>query len=356
MEPEMKSFAFNLLSKLTTRNPLSNIVISPLSISTILSLTLNGAVGETQKSILKALNQQHISVDKLNEKVSEILKSTHKSDTNVFKIANSIFTKIKPNPEFINLAKKAYLSEVDQLESAKQVNDWVKNQTNNRITEILNDISGIVMILVNTVYFLGEWKYSFDSKSTQKESFYPSKEKEIKVDFMHQKIKKQDVFYFRDEQFEVLKLPYKEPGFNAVIVLPKDFSINESIFQLSESKIKGMLDQSDSNVEIDIHMPKFLLNYSAGLKDVLKSMGMEICFDGRADFTNISEGLFIDDVIHKTFIKVDEKGTEAAAATAVKMLRCIKKEIRMDLNRPFFFMITKEKVEEFCFIAKVMDI
>lgn len=356
MEPaSSKSFAFDLLSRLSEPNPNSNIVISPLSISLVLTLTLNGAVGATQKSILSAINQS-FPVEDLNKSVQTFLKRIDSGDKNVFKIANAVYTKTDARPEFIDFAKKVFLSKIDTIKTEKEINDWVSEQTNKKIPSIVDSVQDIVMLLINTVFFLGQWKYSFDEKSTVKDVFYCANSKKSNVEFMHKKHKAPDVLYYEDDEVQLVELPYKESDFSGIIVLPKKLTLASFCKSMTESKIKEMLLQASKNQNVDLYLPKFILEYSSSLKPVLGQMGMEICFGPSADFSNMGSGLFIGDVVHKTFIQVDEKGTSAAAATAVSMLRCMPVIFEMKVNKPFLFIIQKKDVDEFCFISKIMEL
>lgn len=357
--PKKESFALNLLCELSTEQPTANILISPLSISIILSLTMNGAIGNTQQSIMNALNKL-APIAETNKVYQSILQTIIKEDKNMFNIANAVFTAVEPLATFIKTAEDIYCSNVDKLISKEQVNKWISEQTNNRINQVIDSIQGIDMILVNTVYFLGKWKYSFDPKKSQIDEFHGAQNKASKVVYMREKLKKPDVIYFENDDVQVLELPYKEFEFSAIIILPRTkLSLDAYISKVNETEIHEYMKSGSGNVSVNLKLPKFEFKYSSNLKKVLSKMGMESCFGAKADFSALSEApLFISDVIHKTFIKVDEVGTEAAAVTAVMMTRCMKIEqvFDMDVNRPFLFLIKKKNINDIIFMTKIMEV
>ena len=310
-------------------------MVSPLSIYHILSLTANGAANTTMVEMLQLLgHKSKLDLNKENITISSIL-SALKS----IKIANAIFTKFKPEQTFLNSVEK-YKSTIDDLISAEQVNTWCSKATEKTINKIIDDISNVLIILINAIYFKGNWEKKFDKKLTNKMVFYNYNKKEKQTDFMHIT---NNFDYFEDDNIQAIQLNYNKDNLKAFIILPKkEKDINNYIKDLTKEKyeeiIKGL-----TNIKVALSLPKFEIKYEDELKDVLISMGMKEAF-GAADFSVMKKekDIFISRVIHKTYIKVDEEGTVAAAVTAVVMKRMVVRVNNMNINHPFLFIIRSD--------------
>jgi serpin B len=212
------------------------------------------------------------------------------------------------------------------------------------------------MFLINAIYFKGTWTYEFDEENTTDDIFYlpDGSEKECKM--MSDKC---DHNYFENEQFQAIDLPYGDAGFSMTILLPKPkVNIDSLIVQMNNETWNSWLG-SFSEQEVNLYLPKFNLEYEISLNDVLSALGMSIAFDpGRADFTKINSAgnLYISNVKHKTFVKVNEEGTEAAAVTSVEIsLTSIGNDITMRINRPFVFAIRENHSGTILFIGKIVE-
>ena len=340
-----KSKIFNTLNK---EKKGENLIISPLSIFQVLSLTANGAKGKTQSEMLDTLQAE--TIEDLNKINYEIL-SSFKGFTTI-DIANAVMTKFTPLNSFTSIAEK-YSAPIEPLVNVEQVNNWCSNKTHGKIKKILDELSeDTAMILLNAVYFKGEWRLKFEKYSTTKLPFYNFGTNEVKVDTM----KQIEYFpYYEDKKAKAIELRFKEDFMSAIIILPSEGTdINKFIDSLSISNeeytkiIKGL-----KSAKVNIQLPKFELDFNENLNEILKDLGMYNAFSASdADFTGLRKlsGLFINRVIHKSYIKVFEDGCEAAAVTVVDVtdgaLPQIEKIREMKVNRPFLFLLKNSKLPD----------
>ena len=248
----------------------------------------------------------------------------------------------------------------------EQVNNWCSEKTHGKITKILDQLDASVqMILLNAVYFKGEWVRYFDGSRTYKKIFYNLGTVIKKVDTMNIL----DHFsYFEDTKVQAIQLPFTQDGMSALIILPREnVDINKYIASLNSNE--NSLSDLISNLKyskVNLELPKFKLEFFSSLKETLKDMGMTTAFTNNADLTWLREerNLKIDDVLHKTFLKVNENGTEAAAVTAVIVkvtsARPVQEKIyQMKVNRPFLFMLRSNKLPsdyDMLFMSKIESI
>ena len=342
------SFQSKIFNRMNKEKKGENLIISPLSIFQVLSLTANGVKGKTQSEMLDTLQAE--SIEDLNKINYEIL-SSFKSLTTI-DIANAVMTKFTPLNSFTSIAEK-YLAPIEPLVNVEQVNDWCSNKTHGKIKKILDELSeDTAMILLNAVYFKGEWSLKFEKYSTQKLPFYNLGTNEIKVDTM----KQIEYFpYYEDKKAKAIELRFKEDFMSAIIILPSEGTdINKFIDSLSISNeeytkiIKGL-----KTAKVNIQLPKFELDFNENLNEILKDLGMYDAFSAfDADFTGLRKlsGLFINRVIHKSYLKVFEDGCEAAAVTVVEVdeeaLPEIEKIRDMKVNRPFLFLLKNSKLPD----------
>ena len=352
------SFQSKLFNQMNQNLKRKNLIISPLSIFQILSLTANGARGRTLSEMLEFLQHEDLEeLNEINKKIIEIFK-----EASTLEIANAVMTKFKPLEKFVEITKE-YSAPVEPLISEGQVNKWVSEKTHGKITKILDKLTpDMVMILVNAVYFKGTWSKKFKKTSTEKLPFYNLGTEEIKVDTMTQTEK---FPYYEDEKIQAVSLKYTHDNMSAVIILPKKgIDINEYIDVLAEDDdeykkvIEGLRD-----AKVRLYLPKFELNFEQTLNSVLKELGMVEAFNqARADFSGMKKraDIYVNEVIHKTFLKVDEEGTEAAGSTGVGMrtrgMKPKEKIYQMRADRPFLFLLKNDKLPfgyDLLFMSKI---
>ena len=313
------SFQITLFNQLSKKNKNKNLTISPLSIFQALSLTTNGAKGETQTELLKLLdNREMEEINLINSNILSIIK-----DNSSLEIANAIMSKLTPLPTFIQISKEIYLSEIQPLNNVQQINKWCDTKTHGKIKKIIDKLeSNIFMVILNAVYFKGQWINQFSEELTTKKSFYNfnSKKNEIKINTM---INTEHFSYYEDSNLKAIEFPFKKDFMSAFIILPNEnININDFIDILDKDHeyIYTIIDNL-KYLKVHIEMPKFEIEYKESLKKVIMDMGVNLAFNNSADFSNIrnQNDLLIDDIIHKTYLKVNEDGTEAAAVTIVEM-------------------------------------
>jgi serpin B len=330
------NFQLEIVKGINEKNIGKNIMVSPLSIYHILSLTANGAANITLEEMLKTLgHNKKIELNKENSSISSII-----SKLKSIQMANAIFTKFKPEPDFLKEVG-IYKSTIEDLKSVEQVNSWCSKATNGKIPRIIDDINNVMMILINAIYFKGIWKKTFDNKLTRKNDFLNfNKEKKL-TDFMNIS---HDYRYFESNNVQAIEIDYNKDNLNVLIILPKaEKDINVYLKNFSMEKY-GQINKGLRSHKVNLSLPKFEIRYEGELKEILISLGMKSAF-GNANFSVMRKqnDILISRVIHKTFIKVDEQGTEAAAVTAVVMRKMAAFPIDppkvMIVNHPFLFII-----------------
>lgn len=344
----------------------TNVFVSPLSVSMALNMTLNGATGETEREMLEALRASDYSIDQINEYSQSLRKALLEVDPSTeLKIANSIwYDKGLPvKDDFIAVNKDSYNAEVNAIDflspdAATQINSWCVKQTNGKINEIIEKVSG-VMYLVNAIYFKGIWVSKFDKGDTRKEDFYQVDGQKKQVDMMRQS----DNFnYCSDENCGYLELPYGNNAYSMILMLPHDGKTTDDIVRHLDNDSWQVTNRMSGH-EVNIRLPRFKTECRYKMHDdILPAMGMIVPFTDMADFSGISGvPLLISEVIHKTFVEVNEEGTEAAAVTSVGMDLTspgVITPIIIDyfVNKPFLFAIRENSTGVILFFGKIGEV
>ena len=360
-------FGFKLFKQVNQTAEDSNIFISPLSVSTALGMTLNGANGKTYDEMKSTLELTGANQDDINKAYHSLNQMLTQIDPKViFESANSIWYRqgVTFEKSFLDVNKDYFDATVQGLDfsnpsSAGIINDWVNEKTNGKIPSIIDHIpTEAVMYLINAIYFKGTWLYKFDSAATKQDDFYVTQNNPVKCMMMSQK----DKFdYYQSSGYQAIELPYGNGDFSMLVILPSGgTNINSFINQIDESFWDNLINNMDSS-EVNLWLPKFKLEYNIELSKTLEDMGMSSAFDPfQADFSKLrpQKDIDISRVLHKAYIKVDEEGTEAAAATAVEMsLTAVigPSPIYMKVNHPFLFAIRENNSGAILFIGKVID-
>ncbi|MBM3434836.1 MAG: serpin family protein [Bacteroidetes bacterium] len=363
------TFGFGLLNKINDESEASdNIVISPLSASMALGMTMNGAAGDTRTAMENTLGFKDMTADDINESYKNLIGALTTVDPQVtIEIPNSIWYShvFSVLQEFVNVNINYFNAEVNPLDfsdpaSVDVINNWVAESTHDKIKTILDQIDeGARMFLINAVYFNGTWKFEFDEQYTEPETFYLADGTTKQVDMMKQEA---TLSYFSNEVFEAVDLFYGSGNFSMVVMLPKaDYTPDDIISQMNDQNWNIWMNYfSEANIQLS--MPKFKLEYEKRLNDALIGMGMAPAFDPyAADFSKINpdEPLFIGFVKQKTFIDVNEEGTEAAAVTIVGMFTTSTPAPELPyfftVNKPFVFAIKERDTGAILFLGKVME-
>lgn len=357
------TFTFSLLNKIPDSGG-HNVMVSPLSISLALSMTLNGAEGSTKADMISALGLNDLSVEEINQIYSDLITALKKADSRVvMNIANSIwirksFTVLEP---FITANQHYYDARIESLDfnqaGLNTINSWVNEKTNSKIPKILDQISSEeVMFLINAIYFNGKWQIQFEKSKTQDGAFSLGAGGSVNVPLM--KVKDQ-YGYSEQSGYEALKMPYGRGKFGMIILLPDVGKTPDQIVkQITPSAWTNLKTALATPLKVDVWLPRFKFSWESDLNDLLSSLGMSVAFTpDQADFSKINSGghLFISKVKHKTFIDVNEEGTEAAAVTSVSIgvTSVGPGGLEFHVTRPFLFFITEEDTGAILFAGKV---
>nr|ATU82442.1 venom serpin 3 [Lethocerus distinctifemur] len=340
-------FAINLYQTLIKQKPNENLIVSPTSLMMVLSLAYIGSKGQTAKEIADALGLPSNSEDVLvgyNQLIQDLRNP-------VLKLVNKIFadSSLQLKEEFQKQATEYFLSaaqNVDFLHNAEvarqTINTWVEDNTNNKIKDLL--APGVVdastrLVLTNAIHFKANWKLKFDPTETSKENFYVTPDTTVKVDMMHTK----DKFGFKHHmelEAKMLQLPYEGDDFRLIVILPDKPDGLANV----ESKLQTLNLQEEFSsfrkTTVLVGMPKFKMESTIDLEDILIQLGMPSMFS-EADFSGIAQGenLQVSKVVQKAFIEVNEEGTEAAAATAAIFGRSGGNRDLFYADHPFLLLI-----------------
>lgn len=369
MVEKTNDFGFALYKNLTSKN--ENSMISPVSISLALNMAYNGAAGATRDAMAEVLNIQGIDIEKLNSNNRALIYFLTEADPEVtLNVANSIWMTedFDFSEVFLKTVGNDYQAEAKKLDfsdpkSADMINTWVKNQTKGTINQIVSPPIDpeTIMFLINAVYFKGAWTSPFEKELTTDQSFKRADGQTVTVPTMYQS---GSFDYLKTSDFQALRLPYGEEQQMAMLLfLPnEESSLSEFKKQLSQdnwARWNGLFEEKEGS----LMLPKFTMEYEQSLNQSLSDLGMGIAFEpGKADFSGMAiEGagtdIFISDVKHKTFIQVDETGTEAAAVTSVEVgvTSMPTYDFELNFDRPFFYAITDSETGAIVFMGSVFD-
>lgn len=359
-------FGFEILQKAFEESGDNNLMISPLSITQALSMTYNGANGETKTAFENVLHYEGQTTAEVNQAALDLTTALLEVDSKVdIKIANSIWYRqgFSVEQDFINANQTYYNAEVSELDFSNPaskgiINNWVDEKTNHKIDKIVDNINGDdVMFLINAIYFKGSWKVEFDKSDTEEELFYLVDGTTKNVAMM--KIENDFSVYFEPD-YSAIDLPYGQGNYSMVVLLPNDdSSLNELINQLDNEEWNTLMQSMGEPSAWNLELPKFKFEYENTLNNELIDLGLGLAFTDSADFTGINKngGLKISRVKHKTFVEVNEEGTEAAAVTSVGMETTSvgPNTNTFIIDHPFLFVIKEKYTNAILFIGTVTD-
>jgi len=344
-----------------------NVVISPLSLNMALAMVWNGAAGETRTAIQQAMGMSDYQPEEVNAYFKKLNEALLKTDPSTkLALANSIWAK-KGFPfkeSFFDVNRQWYNAKVSELDfsdpkSVNTINQWCSDNTNGLIKKMIDEIPGdMVMYLMNALYFKGIWSEGckFDTKNTKDADFRKENGETVKVKMMNQTGNQP---YYADETLSLTSLPYGNGAFRMIFMLPgSGVSFNEMVKRLqAPDYLTGCLRQVSMR-EVNLFIPRFKIEYDINLKQPLADLGMEIAFNPfLADFSGMSDKqLFISEAKQKTYIKVNEEGTEAAAVTSIGINESAgppPQPVTFRTDRPFLFMIQEQSSGVILFMGKI---
>jgi len=359
-------FAFNIFKELNKEDRGENIIISPLSISTALSMTYQGAMGTTKDGMAKALRYKGIDMEVLNEGYKNLLTYLGQVDNKIeLNINNSIWIREgeKLNADFLKVNKDVFNADIKELDFTKkssvdQINNWIDDSTKGKIEKIIEPpiAPDVMMYLINAIYFKGEWTEQFNKKNTFDSEFYPE---EGKIEYIKMMSRKDKIKYGLGNDFAVVRLPYGSEKTSMYFILPKEeLSVNKFVESMDLNKWQNIKESISEKSNVLVQIPRFKTEYGVkSLNESLVNLGMKEAFKDSADFTGISENIFISSVLHKAVIEVNEEGSEAAAATvAVVTTTAMIEPTTFIVNRPFMFIITDDESGTILFMGKQHNI
>uniref|UniRef100_A0A6M2DSG5 Putative serpin n=1 Tax=Xenopsylla cheopis TaxID=163159 RepID=A0A6M2DSG5_XENCH len=374
------------LYKTVSAKSTSNLLISPVCVKLLLMMLYEGASGDTKLEMLRLLSlpDNYQSNRERAGKILSSLKAKHPAYDLDFDTRIYISHLIQSRQRFNAIAKMFYDSDIVPIDfyngvnktssngnitkysSAAIMNDWVANVTRGHITELVNqaDLHDAVMVLLNVIYFKGEWRKRFPEENTHLENFYLDVDKPINVPFM----KQQGVFFYHDSKeldARILRMPYKGGKFSSIFILPN--TMRNGLQHLQQNLNAQLLRQQlwlMDEVELNVTIPKFKFDFKARLVDALKEMGLQSVFSpATSSLPGIARGLSpkdtlsISNIMQKAGIEVNEIGSTVYAATEVVLTNKFgnDREVSFRATRPFMFFIQDETSGTILFIGKVLN-
>lgn len=360
-------FGFTLLSRLSAQQPNDNVFVSPLSVSMSLGMAMNGASGTTLDQMRATLGFGAQTLAAINSGYRGLMALEAGLDpTTTFDIANSVWHRntIPFHQSYLDVLKTSFNADARSspfdASTVTAVNDWVSTRTNGRITRILDAIGPEhVMFLINAIYFKGSWRDGFDRAATHDAQFTTLDGSTQTVKMMSRKKGEGKIRHGFVNGTTAGELSYGNGAFVMTILVPEgDASVNAVAAALDTAQWRGYVGAM-SEIEGDVMLPRFTIEYERELSDDLKALGMPVAFDRvRADFSGMSPmgaGMYIAFVKHKTFVRVDEEGTEAAAVTNTG-IGIVSLPPGLRVTRPFIFVIRERFSGTILFMGKIVRI
>ena len=363
------SFAIDFFKAVSQQHD-NNLFLSPFSLSAVLGMLYNGAAGTTQEEIAKVLRMSDYTPDEVNQYYLKLTKALLEVDPNTsLSLANAIWSNkgvTLKNP-FVVLNQDYYDAEVSTLDfslpsALNTINDWCNDKTKGTIPKILEEIDpSTLVILANAIYFKSFWVNDFDKTKTVDKPFHNIDGTTSIVPMMH--LRELELKYAQMNRCGMVSLPYANTAFAMNLILPLQGEDIDDLIEDLDATAWQMMTATSTKTKVTLSMPRFKIeNTLEDLRSILVDMGMPSAFLESADFSNmLNINAFISRVIQKSYISVDEDGTEAAAVTLANTVTSIvpgpsPKEVTMVLDRPFIFAITEQSTGIILFMGKVVKL
>lgn len=359
------AFGFDLLDKIVGTAPDSSHFISPLSASMALGMTMNGARGETFDQMRATLRFDGLEQSDINASYRGLIDLLATLDPYVsFQLANSVWHRLEelPSSDFVTTVGSAFDAAVRGADFSDPatpgvINAWVEEKTGGRIDAIVPDpIPGdVVAYLLNAIHFQGDWTHAFDPDDTWEGAFHLRDGSTAAAQFM----KRSGGFrQHRTSTYDAIDLPYGGQAYSMTVVIPRSgTTLDEVVGSMDaaawETMVEGLTEAPAGTL---LNLPRFTLEWERNLNETLEALGMPLAFTPAADFTGMfpAGGVFITNVIQKSFVRVDEEGTEAAAVTSVEMGRTSAPPA-ITADRPFLFAIRERLSGTILFVGTIVE-
>ncbi len=355
----------NIFLKLAEAGEGQNLFISPSSIIISLAIAYNGSAGDTRLAMKKTMQLEGMAMEEVNAAFASLLNILQNPDPGVeLVVANSLWARegVGFNEDFIHRNRDYFRAKIAELnfssaDAASIINKWVRNNTQNRIKGIVEPpiSADSILLLINAIYFKGQWSETFEKRLTKDNAFYLPGSRVKK----HPTMFREGSFrYLKNKLFQAISLPYgKNKRLSMYVFLPAKGTGLEGFYsELSGANWKRWLGSFYSE-KVELGLPRFQFEYASSLKNALTALGMGLVFDeNRADFSGMSPSpptLYFSEVKHKTFVEVNEEGTEAAAVNSMDMT--VGLPMRMIVDRLFFFSIVDNVTGTILFMGTVLE-
>ena len=361
---DMNSFSFELYKELSMAEE-GNVFFSPYSVFVALAMAYEGARGETAVEMQKVLGFQQNNETWLCS-FGRIYNLYNQKSEYTLKTANALWVQHGYSflMEYLDFIEKYYMGKASVVDftnaekTADLINSWTNDRTNGKIPELIKtvDINPLTkLILTNAIYFRGDWVYQFNPNDTEVKKFSVSDNVSLNVSMMSFYDEDVELNYAENEDLQILELPYRGEKVSMLILLPKENNVSVIEKRLNNENLTRWT-SSLRRVCVRVYLPRFKLETTYKLKPFLMNMGIHRAFTYDADFSGMdnTKDLFIEKVIHKAFIEVDENGTEAAAATSVHVvLKGMPDYVTFNADHPFLFLIKHRETGNILFMGKI---
>ncbi len=360
----INELGFRTMRKITVKkcNPQNN-MISPFSLATVLSMLYQGSGDPTEEELINVLHINGLTKDQVASVYKVLLTQMPDVDKKVtFLPANSFWVKqgFNVNGDYKNFISQNYLADIytrpfDQS-TVDEINQWVSGKTNGKIDHMVDELNGYVAVLLNAIYFYGQWLDEFAQDNTSEMDFFIDSTRSVKVNMMNDEISFMRLA--QNDSLAIGELYYGHGNYSMVVLVPQnDYTLKDLILDMNAEKFANLLDNTNISKEVAVYLPKFKFKFKYDyLKDVLSRLGVNTLFDpNNANLEGINPSLYVDKVIQKTYIDVNEEGTEAAAATGAMMRMTAMPPSELQVNRPFMFAIRETTTGVILFLGTVVD-
>ena len=370
LSESFNEFTLDVYKNLASKDN-ENMFMSPSSVMVVMAMVHAGARGNTESQMKKTLKLERLEQKEIHASFGEFVKSMKKENDNfTLTMANKLYPHVDKMilDEYVKFVGKHFLTEMQMLDYSSnpeacrlEINKWVEEETKNKIKDLLapgtiTDLTALVV--VNAIYFKGDWADKFDAKDTRKQSFHVTASKTIQVDMMFKNFEKIKYGHIEHLDCSVLELPYKGGELSMMTLLPnKQDGLSSMEKKLTANDLRS-IGSFLRPTNVDVSLPKFKLESTFKLNDCLIELGMPDLFHmNLADLSGMSktEQLYVSHVVHKAYVDVNEEGTEAAAATAAGIMLCSMPYIQTFMaDHPFLFIILDNRNGVPLFIGRVV--